>query len=181
MKKILLLVLMSGIMLFPACEGPEGPQGPPGQDGLDGEDGEDGIELLNLVFEGQVNFTEENDFVIGSQLEISPGANLLVFLEVGQAEGNSVWRLLPQNFYPFEGAMLTYNYQYTATVFIVFMEGNFDLTELDPEWTENQTLRIVVLPGFMIEENSRLDLNNYEAVMNYIGMEEEDIVNLELK
>lgn len=181
MKKIILLVLLSGVLLFPACEGPEGPQGPPGQDGLDGEDGEDGIELLNLVFEGVVNFTAENDFAIGSELDLSPGENLLVFLKLTEVEGNSLWRPLPQNFYPGEGAILTYNYQYTSTFLMVFMEGNFDLAELDPEWKDNQTIRVVVLPGFKVEQNARLDLNNYEAVMDYLGKDEEDIVQLELK
>ncbi|WP_162342113.1 hypothetical protein [Cyclobacterium salsum] len=182
MKKILYLVVMMVAMVsLPACEGPEGPQGPPGLDGVDGEDGEDGIEVLNLVFEGQVTFSEENDFAIGSQLEISPGDNLLIFIEWAQVEENSLWRLLPQTVFFGEGATLTYNYQYTNTFFNVFMQANFELTELEAEWTDNQRIRIVLLPGFFVEENARVDFSDFDAVMELIGKDENDILPLDLK
>lgn len=181
MKKILYLLAFVCVFALPACEGPEGPQGPPGLDGVDGEDGEDGIEVLNLVFEGQVTFSEENDFAIGSQFEIERGDNLLVFLEWAQAEGSSVWRQLPQNVFFDEGAILTYNYQYTTTFFNVFMQGNFDLAQLDPEWTDNQRIRIVLLPGFFVEENARMDFSDFDAVMELIGKEEKDIVQMDFK
>ncbi|WP_162417089.1 hypothetical protein [Cyclobacterium roseum] len=182
MKKILyLVVMMVAIVSLPACEGPEGPQGPPGLDGVDGEDGEDGIEVLNLVFEGTVNFLEENDFAIVSQLEISPGDNLLVYLEWNQVEENSLWRLLPQTIFFGEGAILTYNYQYTNTIFNVFMQANFDLTEIAEEYTNNQRIRVVLLPGFFVEENARVDFNDFDAVMELIGKDENDILPLDLK
>lgn len=179
MKKILYLLAFVFVMSLPACEGPEGPQGPPGLDGVDGEDGEDGIEVLNLVFEGQVTFSEENDFAIGSQFELGPGDNLLVFLEWADVEGSSLWRQLPQNVFFDEGAILTYNYQYTSTFFNVFMQGNFNLAELEPEWTDNQTIRIVLLPGFFVEEGARVDLSDFDAVMELIGKDESDIVKME--
>ncbi|NHE55543.1 hypothetical protein [Cyclobacterium plantarum] len=179
MKKILYLFAFVLVLSLPACEGPEGPQGPPGLDGVDGEDGEDGIEVLNLVFEGVVTFSEENDFAIGSQFELGQGDNLLVFLEWAQAEGNSLWRHLPQNVFFDEGAILTYNYQYTTTFFNVFMQGNFDLTQLEPEWTDNQRIRIVLLPGFFVDENARVDLSDFDAVMELIGKDESDIVEID--
>lgn len=185
MKKILLLFLLAGIGIFPSCEGPEGPQGPPGQDGLDGVDGldgEDGISLLNLVLEVEVDFTEENDFAVGFPFEINPDDNLLVFLEWAIVEENSLWRALPQNIFFPEGAVLTYNYQFTSAFLNIFMEGNFPLTELEPEWTDAQYLRIVYLPGYFLEEqNARVDLTNFDAVMKYIGKEEKDIIKLEKK
>ncbi|WP_154858110.1 hypothetical protein [Cyclobacterium xiamenense] len=184
MKQILYLVVLAAIMALPACEGPEGPQGPPGldgRDGVDGEDGEDGIEVLNLVFEGQVTFSEENEFAIGSGLEIGPGDNLLVYLEWAQVEGETLWRLLPQTVFFAEGATLTYNYQYTASFFNVFMQANFDLTQLEAEWTDNQRIRIVLLPGFFVEEEAaRIDFSDFDAVMSLIGKDESDIVPITL-
>ncbi|WP_073094661.1 hypothetical protein [Cyclobacterium lianum] len=181
MKKILYLIAFVTVLAIPACEGPEGPQGPPGLDGVDGEDGEDGLEVLNLVFEGVVTFSEENDFGIGSQFEIGQGDNLLVFLEWAQAEGAPVWRQLPQNVFFDEGAILTYNYQYTTTFFNVFMQANFNLAELEPEWTDDQRIRIVLLPGFFVEENQRIDFSDFDAVMELIGKEEKDIVKIDLQ
>ncbi|MDN3686631.1 hypothetical protein [Cyclobacterium jeungdonense] len=182
MKKILYIAtVLVAILALPSCEGPEGPQGPPGLDGVDGEDGEDGIEVLNLVFEGTVTFSEENDFAIGSQLELSPGDNLLVYLEWAQVEENSLWRLLPQTVFFGEGATLTYNYQYTNTFFNVFMQANFDLNELEADWKDNQRIRVVLLPGFFVEENARVDFSNFDAVMDLIGKDENDILPLDLK
>jgi hypothetical protein len=190
MKKLLYLLVMVAIMVLPACEGPEGPQGPPGVDGIDGQDGadgEDGLEVVNFVLEGQVTFSSENNFLIGSSLEIGPGDNLLVYLEWAQVEGEegeaplSLWRLLPQTVFFGEGATLTYNYQYTATFFNVFMEGNFDLNELEPQWTDNQRIRVVLLPGFFVEQNARVDFSNFDAVMELLGKDEDDILPLELK
>jgi hypothetical protein len=178
---------MVAIIALPACEGPEGPQGPPGVDGIDGENGEDGIEVLNLVLEAQHTFSEENGFSFTPSFEIAPSDNLLIFLEWAQVEEeegaapSSLWRLLPQSVFFAEGATLTYNYQYTANFFSVFMEANFDLVELGEEWTDNQRIRIVLLPGFFVEQNARVDFSDYEAVMELIGKDESDIVPLELK
>jgi len=188
MKKIVYLIAIVAVMLLPACEGPEGAQGPPGVAGIDGEDGvdgEDGIEVVNLVFEGQVTFSEENDFVFGLNLEIGPGDNLLIYLEWAQVEEGenalSLWRLLPQTVFFAEGATLTYNYQFTSTFFNIFMESNFDLNDLEPEWTDNQRIRIVLLPGFFVEQNSRVDFSDFDSVMELIGKDENDILPLELK
>lgn len=182
MKKVLLLLFLAGIVMLPACEGPEGPQGPPGFDGRDGEDGqdgEDGLTLLNLVLEVEVDFTEENDYSVTFPFEIYPDDNLLVFLEWVVNEGNSVWRPLPQNVFFGEGAVLTYNYQYSYEFLNIFLDTNFDPTELDPEWTQAQYFRIVYLPGYFLGENARLDLSDFDAVMDYMGKEEKDIVKME--
>lgn len=179
MKKILYLLAFVLVLSLPACEGPEGPQGPPGLDGVDGEDGEDGIEVLNLVFEGVVTFSEENDFVIGSQFELGQGDNLLVFLEWADVEGSSLWRPLPQSLFFEGGGILTYNYHYTSTFFNVFMQGNFDLNELEASYTDDQTIRVVLLPGFFVEENARVDLSDFDAVMELIGKDESDIVEID--
>jgi hypothetical protein len=129
--------------------------------------------------EVEVDFTEENEYSVTFPFEIYPDDNLLVFLEWGLSNGNSVWRPLPQTVFFGEGAVLTYNYQYSYEFLSIFLEANFDPAELEEEWTQSQYLRIVYLPGYFLGENARVDLSDFDAIMNYIGKEEKDIVKME--
>lgn len=187
MKKILLIACVLGVVLFPACEGPEGPQGPPGfdgQDGRDGEDGEDGVSFVDLVVEAEVSFTAENEFAVAFDVEgvVFEDDNFLVFLEWGVANGRSVWRLLPQTVFLQEG-ILTYNYQFSSEFVAVFIESTINPAELPAEWTQNQLIRLVYMPGFFAQDGpaARLDLEDFDSVMKYLGKSEKDIVRIEKK
>lgn len=172
--------------MFPACEGPEGPQGPPGfdgQDGRDGEDGEDGISFVDLVIEVEWTFSEENDYSFVVPLTdagIFDDDNFLVYLAWGSVNDLPVWRLLPQTTF-FENGFLTYNFQYTSEFLGVFMEGNVDPASLPEEWTHNQLIRILYMPGFFAGAGERLDLSDYDAVMRFLGKSESDVVRVSLK
>jgi hypothetical protein len=184
MKKILLVVLMLGVMLAPACEGPEGPQGPPGfdgQDGVDGEDGRDGIDIIDLVFEVEVDFDEDNGFaaVFNFGEGIFEDDNFLVFREFGVTEnGRSIWRLLPQTIF-LENGVLVYNYEFTNQILAIFLDGAVDPTTLQARFTQDQYFRIVYMPGlFAGGGNGRVDYSDFDAVMKMLGKSEKDIVKI---
>ena len=185
MKKFLLIALVLGIALLPACEGPEGPQGPPGfdgQDGRDGEDGEDGVSFVDLVFEAEVDFNEENGFtaVFNFGEGVFADDGFLVFREFGVTEdGRSIWRLLPQTIY-LENGILVYNFEFITQVLAIFIDGAIDPTALSAQFTQDQYFRIVYMPGFFAQggEAARIDLNDFDSVMKYLGKTEKDIVKL---
>lgn len=189
MKKILLVVLMVGVFLAPACEGPEGPQGPPGfdgQDGVDGEDGADGIDIIDLVFEAEVDFNEENGFAavfnFGEE-GVFADDGFLVFRRFGITENErAIWRLLPQTIF-LEDGVLIYNYEFTNQVVAVFLDGAIDPTTLGAEFTQDQYFRIVYMPGLFANggEEARVDYSDFDAVMKMLGKSEEDIVKLNIK
>jgi hypothetical protein len=186
MKKILLIVLMIGVMFAPACEGPEGPQGPPGfdgQDGVDGEDGRDGLDIIDLVFEAEVDFTEENGFaaVFNFGEGIFEDDGFLVFREFGVTEnGRSIWRLLPQTIFLAEAGVLIYNYEFTNQILAVFLDGAVNPATLGAEYTQDQYLRIVYMPGLFAGggEGARMDYSDFDAVMKMLGKSEKDIVKI---
>ncbi|WP_157972180.1 hypothetical protein [Pleomorphovibrio marinus] len=180
MKKTLLLLLLAGICLMPACEGPEGPQGPPGFDGRDGEDGEDGMEFPNLVIETTINFNEDNGYNNVFEIPIAPDDIWLVFIEWAVIEGNSLWRPLPQS-QLLEQGILFYNFQFTSDLLSIFLEASIPRDELGAEWTDNQRIRAVYVPSFFVGngENARINLNDYDAVMELLGLEEKDVVQME--
>ncbi|WP_339923359.1 hypothetical protein [uncultured Cyclobacterium sp.] len=179
MRKIVYLFAMVAIMVLPACEGPAGPEGPPGVAGVDGEDGEPGLSLLNLVVEAEVDFTEENNFSAGFDFEIGDADNLLVFMLWNVIEDKPLWRPLPNTVFLADGITLSYNYQYTADFFSVFMTANTNLTEIPEDWTLNHYLRIVYLPGDFLQSNAKIDLNDYEAVTSALGVSEADVLKLD--
>lgn len=184
MKKILLVALMVGVLLAPACEGPEGPQGPPGfdgQDGVDGEDGSDGLDIIDLVFEAEVDFTEENGFaaVFNFGEGIFEDDSFLVFREFGVTEnGRSIWRLLPQTIF-LENGVLIYNYEFTNQILAIFLDGAIDPETLADGFTKDQYFRIVYMPGlFAGGGNGRVDYSDFDAVIKMLGKSEKDIIKL---
>jgi hypothetical protein len=185
MKKILLVVLMVGVLLAPACEGPEGPQGPPGfdgQDGKDGKDGTDGIDIIDLVFEVEVDFTAENNFSavfdFGEE-GVFADDGFLIFRRFGITQNNrSIWRLLPQTIF-LENGVLVYNYEFTNQIVAIFVDGAVDPATLGAQFTQDQYFRIVYMPGlFANGQGARVDYSDFDAVMKMLGKTEQDIVKL---
>ncbi|MFD2200317.1 hypothetical protein [Shivajiella indica] len=177
MKKLLSLLALGFAVFFQACEGPMGPPGPPGPSGPQGQPG---LVLLGEVFEATVDFTPANDYFVDFSftVPIEPSDVVLVYIEWETFNGNSVWRLLPQNVF-FEEGVLTYNYDFTRVDFSVFLETTFDPSILDNSWTRNQYIRAVVIPADFA--NGRIDYTDYEGVMKLIGATEKDIVKISPK
>lgn len=180
MKKIYGLLLAIAVLGFQSCEGPQGPPGIDGMDGKDGVDGEDGGLFLSTVFETQVDFTEEDNYQAVFDLEIYDGDNVMVFIALGaDEEENIVWMPLPQTFFVEQG-MVLFNYYFTKKYFSIFMDASVPPSELGADWTDGQYFRIVVIPGEHFQEaSSRIDLNDYHAVMKWLGKSENDVETLQ--
>jgi hypothetical protein len=181
MKKIITLLFISAFALTSCSDdGPVGPQGPPGENGLDGLDG------LGYTFEETVTFDYFSDDNLYSAIilisdEIAtehPEADaVLVYrLEVLTDEDGEfdTWSLLPQNFFIEEGT-IQYVYNHTASDVEVIIDGNFDLSNLDAGFTENQTFRVIVIPSRIF--SSGLNLADMEAVMKALDIKEADVKN----
>lgn len=163
MKKIISLLV---ILLFMACQGTQGPQG------LDGFNGEDGGLIVASGFEIALDFTIENDF-----FEIEPygfdlfpfDVTLVYILWDTTDDGQDVWRLLPQNVTFNDNSTLVYNYDFTLNDVSFFLDGTTDFTTLDPEFTQNQIFRVVVVPTDNVGRMA-LDYNNYHAVVKALNI-----------
>jgi hypothetical protein len=174
MKRISLLLLIGGISFFQACVGPIGPPGPVGPQGPQGQPG---VNIVAEVFEVDANFTAQNEYqeVWEFRPPIFNSDVVMVYIRWGLESGNTLWRALPQTVL-FEEGMLIYNFDFTRADFSIFLQSNFDPSILDSSWTRNQKFRIVVIPGEF--SGARLDLSDYNAVMEYLGKTEKDIKTL---
>ncbi|MCM4151283.1 collagen-like protein [Arenibacter sp. N53] len=193
MKKVTLLLGAFIALFFISCEGPAGPpgfDGFDGQDGLDGQNGQDGIqgqvfEVDNVNFNydaGGDIFTYIITFADFTSFEVFESDAVLVYRYDGTVDyqdntSADAWSLIPQNFFLPEGTI-----QYTnAHTFIdveLFIDGNFNLANLDPDFTDNQLFRIVILPSQFAE--SKLDKSNINAVMRTLGVEEKNVQRFKL-
>ncbi|WP_299117503.1 hypothetical protein [uncultured Winogradskyella sp.] len=139
-------------------------------DGEDGRDGLDGAIIASSAFEIQLDFTPENnyEFVEPYGFQVLPTDVTLVYISWEIANGQDVWRLVPQTVIFEDGNDLVYNYDFTQTDVRFFLEGS-DLDILGAEWTQAQVFRVVVVPA---DNVGRVDFSDLDAVMNMYGIEE---------
>lgn len=141
MKKILILPLFVISLFLTACEGPQGPPGPPGFDG---------INILGQVFEVTINLNENNNFQrvvnIPSAIEVYESDVILVYRWEGTFDGADIWTPLPATYFSL-GDTFLYTFNHTFFDVKFFLDGNFDLTELGSEWTNDQSFRIAIVPS----------------------------------
>ncbi len=152
MKNIISLLFVFAFVLT-ACSGDQGPMGPPGIDG--------GINALS-AFQIELDFNAANNFSDSENygFEVSDTDVTLVYILWDTADGNDVWRLLPQTV-DFNDGTLIYNFDFTKKDVRFFLEGTVDLTTLDAEWTQKQVFRVVVVPA----DNVGVDVSNLKDVM----------------
>lgn len=185
------LIIAACIVLFTvACEGPAGPPGPPGFDGNDGFDGADGIQ--GQVVEVDVNFGYDGDANLFSSLinfsditdfEVFEADAVLVYRwagTVGLQDGSDadLWSQIPQNYFLPEGT-IQYVFEHTFVDVELFIDGNFDLSTLSTDFTDDQIFRIVFVPS-VFANSSKMDTSNIENVMSALGITEDQVKKLEL-
>ncbi|HLW19509.1 MAG TPA: hypothetical protein VKX33_04265 [Cyclobacteriaceae bacterium] len=162
MKKIFLLAFAVGALVFQGCEGPMGPQGPQGPDG--------GI-IVSSSFELELDFTAANQYEVREDygFEVLPSDVVLVYI-LWENDGKEIWRLLPQSVF-FQEGVLQYNFDFTDVDVKLFLDGTINFGTLEPEWTQDQVFRVVIVPA---DNVGRLDYSNYDAVTKMLGLEDED-------
>lgn len=91
---------------------------------------------------------------------------ILVYHLYDVENGLDVWRLMPQTYFFSGGGELDYNFDFTRQDVKLFMDANFNMNTLSPTWTQNQTFRIVIIPGYFSgKTSSKVDFTDYEATL----------------
>ena len=186
MRKINIVLGALLSLFIISCEGPVGPPGFDGLDGFDGRDGQDGINILGTVIDIEGDFVAEEYrifYEFPQTVEVFESDVVLVYILWEQdVDGNGdpvdVWRLLPQTRLLDQG-ILQYNYDFTFFDVSIFLESDFDLGTLASVDTDAQIFRIAVLPA-EFAAGSRLDRSNIKAVMNTLGVTEQDVQKVKL-
>lgn len=174
-----------------SCEGDPGPPGPPGFDGIDGVDGEPGIQGqvfevngVNLDYDAADNlYTTALAFQDYTGFEVLPEDAVLVYrfdgvVEFEDGSESNTWGLLPQNFFFDEGTM-QYVTSHTEKDVQILIDGNFDLSGISADFTDNQVFRIVIVPS-VAASNAKMDRANIASVMSSLGISEKDVQKIRM-
>lgn len=186
MKNLFNFIFVISILSLGSCTfngqdgapGPRGPQGPRGTDGMDGQEA--------YVFEYvDLTFSASNEYSLllelPSNFEMLNSDKILVYFLYSDPEVDEtdIWRLLPQTEFTDFGT-LVYNYDFTMFDVILFLDSDFDLNLLSAGFTDNWIARVVVVPGQLQNRTANpVDYNDYNAVMEYYNLSEENIVSVE--
>ena len=163
MKKLLFLFAVVGLATFTSCEGD---QGIPGQDGPPGPNSEV-FELKNVNFTANGN----NEFTIFRDLNpvIFASDNILIYRMSGLINNTTpIWQLIPRTLFLPEGE-LDYDFDFSRQDFTIYANGTYNLT-LTPQFLNNQTFRIVIIPGYFSRSLNQVDFNDYNAVIKHFNI-----------
>jgi len=169
MKKIFLLLAVIGVSILSGCEGPEGLPGQNGQDGL-----------LSEVFELKgVNFDYDNEIGYNIRRTLNPqiyaSDAILIYRLSGTINSSTpIWQLIPRTLFLGDDE-LDYDFDFSQQDFTIYAGGTFDLA-FAPEYIQNQTFRIVILPGYFSgKSKSTVDKNDYNAVIKAYKIDDSHI------
>lgn len=166
MKKVIFYLLAFTVVLFLSCTGDRGPMGPEGPPGMDGE----GIIGQTFEYDG-INFDYEPGnnlwatvIDVPSEIEVFDSDAILVFRVENEGDLET-YSLIPQSFFLDDGT-ITYVYNHTPNDIELMIDGNFNLSQLDPGFTDNQIFRFVVVPSAFAED-PEVHIHNYLDLIEY--------------
>ena len=170
MRRIFLLLAVIGITTLSSCDGDTGPQGPPGPES-------EVFELQNVNF--QLN--QNNEYTIFQNLTpfINDADNILIYRMAGTIDSQTpIWQLIPRTLFLDEGE-LDYDFDFSAVDFTIYAGGTYNLA-LTPQFIQNQTFRIVIIPGYFSKGTS-IDYNDYDSVIKAFNINDSNITVLNKK
>ena len=168
MRKIITLLAVVGMLALQGCVGPEGP---PGYDGIDGEDG-----LIAEVFElNNRNFVYDNELGYIIYEKLTPkiySSDIVLIYRLSETIGNGipVWQLIPRTLFLPNGE-LDYDFDFSEEDFTIYAGGTYNLA-MTPGYINNQTFRIVIVPGYF---STTINKSNYSEVVSALNIKESEI------
>jgi hypothetical protein len=167
MKKIILLLAFISMIMLQSCTVNETPvvQNPVDND------------TISEVIEVTTSFNSGNNYkkLIAFNNPIYTSDMVLVYHLYDVINGADVWRQMPQTYYLGTTGELDYNFDFTNYDVNIFLGANFDLNTLSSAWTQNQTFRIVIVPGYFGNKMA-IDYSNYNAVVKVYNLDDSKII-----
>lgn len=150
MRKLKILMSLIAVLALASCKGDRGPQGPSGGS------------VLGKVFEVKVDFTPQNNynhtFKFPKGVVVYESDVLLVYL-LEEVTGNDVdvWTPLPQTYFDKNLGTMIYSFNHSFLDVKLFLDADFPLNQLSPQFTKDQVFRIAIVPMEFAEEGLSMD------------------------
>jgi hypothetical protein len=173
MKKITFFLVFIGMIILQSCTvNDDTPI-------VDNDTIPQAFEIKNINFSYNVN----DGFYIYDTFNNKLGGDLyndetvLIYRLTGVINSSTpIWQLIPRTIYLSGGNEIDYDYDFSKVDFTIYASGNYDL-ELTPEFLDNQTFRIVILPSNLLNS---INKNNYVEVMSALKINESQIQKVDL-
>ena len=168
MKKIFLLLAVLGTIILTGCTGPEGA---PGRDGFSSESEVFELKNINFSYSASAGYTiyqALNPPILASDI-------ILIYRMNGTIDASTpIWQLIPRTLFLDQGE-LDYDFDFSRLDFTIYAGGNYDLA-LTPSYINNQTFRIVIIPGsFGARTTVKADYSDYNAVIKKYNIDDSHV------
>ncbi len=164
MKKIITLLVVVGMFSLQSCTDNDSTSI------VDYDTISEVFELKNINF----GYTSTEGYTIYQTLTPSIYASDVILIYRLSGTINSatpIWQLIPRTLFLDQGNELDYDFDFSKEDFTIYAGGNYDLA-LTPVYLNNQTFRIVIVPGAF---SANLKTSNYEDVMARLNINESQI------
>ena len=161
MKKIITLLAVVGMFSLQGCTV---------EDSVDNDTIAEVFEIRNINFvndpaDGYIIYQKFTPIIFASDV-------VLIYRLTGTIDSNTpIWQLIPRTIFLANGRELDYDFDFSKEDFTIYARGNYDLS-LTPQYLNNQTFRIVIVPGSF---STTLNTSNYAAVVSALNIKENDI------
>lgn len=165
MKRLFTFLAIIGVMTFSSCDN---------DDDFDSDTIAEVFELRNVNF----SFSAADGYTIFRPLSprIFDSDVILIYRLSGTIDSNTpIWQQIPRTLFLNQGE-LDYDFDFSKEDFTIYAGGTYNLS-LTPEYINNQTFRIVIVPGFFAKTLKDTD---YISVMNALKLNEGKVQNLKL-
>lgn len=166
MKKITLVLAFIGMITLSRCTVNE----------IVDKDIQDNDTVAEVFELRNVNFGSLNNFNYEIYKPLNPNIlssdQILIYRMSGTINSSTpIWQLIPRTIYFSNGDELDYDFDFSRIDFTISASGTYALN-LRPEYINNQTFRIVIIPGYF---SGKMDYSNINNVMEMIGKTEVDV------
>ncbi|WP_264521417.1 hypothetical protein [Flavobacterium sp. N1994] len=166
MKKITLVLAFIGMITLQGCT--------TNNDHTDNDTISEVFEYSNVNF-----FPNSYSVVLNFPHTLYTSDMVLVYRLSGFDQGADVWKLLPETYYFDDGTLsFRYNNDFNRYNAVVYLEG-YDLAGLNNNLKLNQVLRVVVIPAYVSNKMSKVNLNDYNAVIKAFNINENKMIKVQ--
>ena len=162
MKKIITILAVVGMFSLQGCAVEENP--------VDNDTIAEVFEIRNINFvndpaDGYIIYQKFTPIIFASDV-------VLIYRLTGTINSNTpIWQLIPRTIFLANGRELDYDFDFSKEDFTIYARGNYDIS-LTPQFLNNQTFRIVIVPGSF---STSINKNNYLDVMTALNIKDTEI------
>ena len=100
-------------------------------------------------------------------------------IDLSDGSTADAWTQIPQNYF-LPGGTIQYVFSHTFVDLELFIDGNFDLSTLSTDFTDNQLFRIVFIPS-EYAQSPDFDASSIDSVMSKLQINEGQVIQLDLQ